>query len=178
MFSIARIRSSAAGASILAALAYLFFLGVMRSTGHAVGPMSIGMAGALGLVVGADIAWKRSSRRRAEREAGGPAVLAVADRACRYGERPADPALAAAARVWVRHRVELRRRSSRRAAAVCMAGVVVAVVVGAAAHRPLGYGVAVLFGVLAVAQPLNERDFRRYYARAEAVLDDPDPDAR
>jgi hypothetical protein len=179
MLTIARVRSSAVGASILAALAYLLLLGVMWSTGHPVGPGTIAAAGLVALVVGADIARKRSSQRRAERDAGGPAVLAAADRACRHGERPADPALAAAARAWVRRRAEFRRRSSRWAAAAWVAGAVAAVAVGAAAHRPLGYGVAVLCGVLAVAQPINERDFRRYYARADAVLrGDPDPDAR
>jgi phage shock protein PspC (stress-responsive transcriptional regulator) len=167
---VARVRSSVLGVSLLTAAAYLLFLGAMRLTGHRVGLPLIVTAGALGVLVGGNTAWERRRRRQVEHEAGGSEVVAAAEMACRLGERPADPSLASAARVWLQRRAQQRRRNSRWVMIACVAGVVAGLAVGFGAHRPLGYGFAVLTGVLAVAQPLNERAFTRYFDRADAVL--------
>ena len=167
---LARARSSVLGVSLLTTAAYVLLLGMMRLTGHHVGPPMVVLAGLLGLLVGGDTAWQRRQRRHEEREAGGPDVLAAAYAACRLGERPPDPSLAAAARVWLQRRARRRHRNSKWATYVCAAGCAAGVVGGLVAHRPLGYGVAVLAAVLAVAQPLNERSFTQYFAQADAVL--------
>lgn len=167
---LSRVRSSALGTAVLFTVLYLVFLAVMGWTGHRVGPGLLVVAVLGGALVASDTAWRRRQDRQAEQDAGGPEVLAAADRAARLGERPADPALAAAARDWLRLRAERRSRSARWAMLACAAGAVAALAVGLVTAQPLGYGVAVVLAFFAVALPLNERSFTRWFTEADAVL--------
>ena len=150
----------------------LFRSGVMRLAEPDVGRSSLVVVGVLALLAGASSAAERRRQRREERKAGGAEVLVAVDRACRFGERPVEPRLASAARAWIQQRARYRRRMTRWAVSAFAAGVAAGLAVGYAGHRPVGYGIAVLFGLLAVAQPLNERSFTRYLAQADDVLRD------
>src|SRR5918993_2519421 len=167
---LSRARSSPAGAFLIGAAAASlgFVLGRWAHDGDSRTRWST--LAVLALAVGTASMLGRLWERRYERAAGGPEVLAAVDRAARHGERPADPLLTDAGRKWLRRRTLVRRRLLRWRVVAAVAVTVAALVVAVAADQPLGYGIAAVAGLIAVALPLNERSFTGYLDRADAVL--------